>query len=88
MKIYRVAGSLNKPNTKMIMANIAPQIEMMVKVFYLFKSVIYRSGGEIKPYSKTLDSVPCMFTSLKEMQTYIEECEQKRLNLDNEEEWS
>ena len=88
MKIYRVAGSLNKPNTKMIMANIAPQIEMMVKVFYLFKSVIYRSGGETKPYSKTLDSAPCMFTSLKEIQTYIEECEQKRLNLDNKEEWS
>ena len=60
MKIYRVAGSLNKPNTKMIMANIAPQIEMMVKVFYLFKSVIYRSGGETKPYSKTLDSAPCI----------------------------
>ena len=30
----------------------------------------------------------CLFTSLKEMQTYIEECEQKRLNLDNEEGWS
>ena len=29
-----------------------------------------------------------MFTSLKEIQAYIEKCEQKRLDLDNEEVWS
>ena len=29
-----------------------------------------------------------MFTSLKEIQAYIEECEQKWLDLDNEEVWS
>ena len=29
-----------------------------------------------------------MFANLKEIQAYIEECEQKRLNLDNEEVWS
>ena len=29
-----------------------------------------------------------MFTSLKEIQAYIEECEQKWFNLDNEEVWS
>ena len=29
-----------------------------------------------------------MFTNLKEIQAYIEECEQKCLNLDNEEVWS
>ena len=29
-----------------------------------------------------------MFTSLKEIQAYIEECEKKRLDLDNEEIWS
>ena len=29
-----------------------------------------------------------MFTGLKEIQAYIEECEQKRLDLDNEEVWS
>ena len=31
---------------------------------------------------------PGMFTSLREVQAYIEECEQKRLDLDNEEVWS
>ena len=29
-----------------------------------------------------------MLTSLKEIQAYIEECKQKRLDLDNEEVWS
>ena len=84
----RVTENLNNPNTKMIMANITPPIEMRVRVIYSFKSVIYRGGGEIKPYSKTLDSSSGMFISLKEIQAYIEECEQKRLDLDNEEVWS
>ena len=47
--------------------------------------MIYRGGGEINPYSKALDSAPGMFTSLMEIQAYIEEWEQKRLDLDNEE---
>ena len=70
------------------MANITPHIEMRVKVIYSFKSVIYQGGGKIQPYSKTLDSAPGMFASLREMQAYIDECEQKRLDLDNEEVWS
>ena len=88
VKGFRVTGNLNRSNTKMIMANITSHIEMRVKVIYSFKSVIYRGNGEIKDYSKTLDSAPGMFTSLKEIQAYIEECEQKRLDLDNEEVWS
>ena len=88
VKEFRVTGNLNNSNTKMIMANITPHIEMRVKVTYSFKSVIYRGAGEIKPYSKTLDWSRGMFTSLKEIQTFIEECEQRRLDLDNEEVWS
>ena len=65
------------------MPNITPHIEMRVKLIYSFESVIYRGGGKIQPYSKTV-----MFTGLKEIQAYIEECEQKRLDLDNEEVWS
>ena len=78
VKEFRVTGNLNRSNTKMIMANITPHIEMRVKVIYSFKSVIYRGNGEIKDYSKTLDSAPGMFTSLKEIQEYIEVCEQVR----------
>ena len=87
-KGFTVTGNLNNPNTKMIMANIRSHIEMMVEVIYSFKSVIYRGGGEIKPYSKTLNSSSGMLTSLKDIQAYIKECEQKRLDLDNKEVWS
>ena len=87
VKEFRVTGDLNNYNTRMIMANITPHIEMWVKMIYSFKSVIYQGGGKIQPYSKTLESSPGMFTSLKEIQAYIEECEQKRLDLDNEEVW-
>ena len=85
VNIFRVTGNLSRPNTKMIMANITSHIEMRVKVIYSFESVIYRSGGKIHPYNKTLESLLGMFTSLKKIQAYIEECEQKRLDLDNEE---
>ena len=85
VKEFRATGNLNNPNTKRIMVSIAPHIEMRVKVIYSFKSVIYRGAGEIKPYSKTLNSSPGMFTSLREIQAYIEECEQKSLDLDKEE---
>ena len=82
---FRVTGDLNNPNTKMIMANITPHTEMRVKIIYSFKSEVHRGVGDIVPYNKTLDSRAGMLTSLKEIQAYIEECEQKRLDLDNEE---
>ena len=88
VKTFRVTRNLNRLNTKMIIANITPRIEMRGKVIYSFKSVTYQGGGKTQPYSKTLDSSPGMFTSLKEIQVYIEECEQQRLDLDNEEVWS
>ena len=91
VKEFRVSKNLNRSNTKMIMANITSHIEMRVKVIYSFKLVIYRGNGEIKDiqqYSKTLDSAPAMFTSLKEIPEYIKACEQMRLDLDNKEVWS
>ena len=45
VKIFRVTRNLNRPKTKMIMANITPHIEMRVKVIYSLESVIYRGGG-------------------------------------------
>ena len=85
VKEFRVIGNLNRSNTKMIMVNITPHTEMRVKVIFSFKSVIYQENGEIKDYSKTLDSPLGMFTSLKEIQEYIEVCKQVPLDLDNEE---
>ena len=85
VKEFRVTANLNRHNTKMIMAYITSHIAMRVKVMYSFNSVIYRGNGEIKDYSKTLESAPGMFTSLKEIQEYIEVREQVQLDLDNEE---
>ena len=56
VKEFRVTGNLNNPNTKMIMANITPHIEMKTKVIYSFKSEIHRGAGEIMDYNKTLTS--------------------------------
>ena len=81
LKEFRVTGNLNGPNTKMIMANITPHIKMRTKVICYFKSEIHWGAGEIVDYSKTLTSPPGMFKSLEEIQPYIEECEQKRLDL-------
>lgn len=72
----------------MIMANITPHIEMKTKVIYSFKSEIYGGTGEVVDYSKTLTSPPDLFTSLEEIQAYIEKCEQNWLDLTNVEVWS
>ena len=87
VKEFQEAGNVNNANTKMIMDNITPNIKMRVKVIYSLKAKIHRGAGEIVDYRKTLTSPPGMFTSLEEIQAYIEECEQKLLDLDNEEVW-
>ena len=88
MKEFRVNGNLNNANTRMIMDNITPHTEMRVKVIYSFNAEIHRGAGEIVDYSKTLTSPPGRFTSLEGIQAYFEECEQKPLDLENEEVWS
>ena len=88
VKEFRVTGNLNNANTRMIMDNITPHIEMRTKVIYSFKAEIHRGAGEIVDYSKTLTSPPGMFTSLEEIQAYIDERERKQLDLNKEEVWS
>ena len=88
VKKFRVTGNLNNSNTKIIIANIKSHTGVRTKVIYSFKSEIHRGACEIKDYNKTLTSPPGIFTSLKETQAYIKECEQNRLDLDNEEVWS
>ena len=60
VKEFRVTGNIHNSNKKMIMTNITPHIEMRTKVIYSLKSEIHRSAGEIKDYSKTLNSPPGM----------------------------
>ena len=80
---FRVTGNLNGANTEMVMCNVTPHIQLRTKVIYSSKSEIHRGADEIKDYSKTLTSPPGMFKSLEKIQEYIEECEQKRLDLEN-----
>ena len=87
-KEFRVTVNLNNANTSMIMDNITSHTEMRTKVIYSFKAEIHRGAGEIVDSSKTLTSLPGIFTSLEKIQAYIEECEQKWLDLDNEDVWS
>lgn len=88
VKEFRITGNQNWVSTRLIMDKITPHIEMRTKVVYSFEADIYRGAGEIVDYKKTLNGPPGMFTSLAEIQAYIEECEQKRLDLDNEAVWS
>ena len=88
VKEFPGTDNLNNLNTSIIMGNITQQIETRVKIIYSFKVDIHRGASEIIGYSKTLLSPPHMFTSLKKIQAYIEECEQKRLDLENQEVWT
>ena len=88
VKKFTITRSMNRDNTKIIMDKITQHIEMRTKVVYSFKAEIHRGAGEIVDYSKTLSSPPGVFTSLKEIRDYVEECEQKRLDLENEAVWS
>ena len=55
---------------------------MRVKVLYSLKEEIHEGAGEIVDYNKTLTSPPGTFTSLEEIQAYMEVFEQKRLDLE------
>ena len=88
VKVFRITCSMNRDNTKIIMDKIMKHTEMRTKVVYSFEAEIHRGAGEIVDYSKVLSSPPGMFMSLQEIREYIEECEQKRLDLENEEVWS
>ena len=88
VKTWRALKNLNRPLTDVIMREITPHISMRTKVVCSFKCYIYRGTDEIIKYEKLLPTRPGLFTSLSEIQGYIEECEQKQLDLDNEEVWS
>ena len=87
VKRIEIKGNLNKVSSKLIIEKLTPHIDMRVKVIYSFTADIYRGAGEVTEYKKTLENRG-LFTSLEEVKAYIEECEQKRLDLENAEVWS
>ena len=48
IKEFRVTGTLDGPNSRIIMDNMTPHIEMRAKVTYSFKSEINQGAGKIK----------------------------------------
>ena len=87
VKVFRITGNQNHVSTRLIMDKLTPHIEMRVKVVYSFQADIYGPNG-ISEYSKTIPANKHLFTSIEEVHAYIEECEQRRLDLDDDEIWS
>ena len=83
VKVFKTTGNLNFDLTDIIMEKITPIIEMRTKVIHAFSCVIYRGQGEIIEYSKTFKAPPGTFSSLSEIKEYIQQCEQKRLDLED-----
>jgi len=86
VKRVKITGNLNNVR-RLIMEKLTPLIEMRVKVIYSFTADIYRGGGNVTEYKKTIENRG-LFTSLEEIRGYIEDCEQKRLDLEKVEVWS
>ena len=68
VKEFKVEGSLNVVNARMIIANLTPHTGIRTRAIYSFKSEIDEVTGEIVDYSKTFTSLPVMFTSFEEIQ--------------------
>ena len=88
VKVFKTTGNLNFDLTDIIMEKITPIIEMRTKFIHAFSCKIYRGQGEIIEYSKTFKAPPGTFSSLSEIKEYIQQCEQKRLDLEDAETWS
>ena len=87
-KVFKTAGNLNFDLTDIIMEKITPIIEMRTRIIHAFSCLIYRGQGEIIEYNKTFKIPEKTFSSLAEIKEYIQKCEQKRLDLEDEETWS
>ena len=86
-KKYEVTGNLNNNLSDLIFDNIKSVVEMRTKVIYSFSCDIFQAKNEVIRYHKTMSNNKT-FTSLREIENYIKECELRRLDLDNVEVWS
>ena len=77
---------LGRPLNQMLFDKAKQVVEMRTIVVYKFACLIYRLDGQTSNYSKTFKSKN--ITSLSELEKYLEECETRRLDLDDVEIWS
>ena len=66
------------------MHKTTPDIDMRTKVVYSFECEIHQGGGEIGKHSKTKRSTGTL-TSSREIEDFIDQCEIKRLDLEDNE---
>ena len=87
IKKYEVTGNLNNNLSNLIFNNIKSVVEMRTKVIYSFSCDIFKAKNELIRYHKTMSNNKT-FTSLREIENYIKECELRRLDLEDSEIWS
>ena len=87
IKKYEVTGNLNNNLSDLIFDNIKSVVEMRTKVIYSFSCDIFQAKNEVIRYHKTMSNHKT-FTSLREIENNIKECELRHLDLDNVEVWS
>ena len=83
---WRATENLNVSLTDGIMHKITPDINMRTKIVYSFKCEIHRGGGDVVDYAKVKSSNGTL-TSIEEIRDFIEQCEMKRLDLEDVEFW-
>lgn len=83
VKEYEATKMLERPINQIFFDKVKQVVEMGTTVVYKFSCLIYRLDGQI---AKTFKSKN--ITSLSELEKYLEECETRRLDLDNVEIWS
>ena len=86
VKEYEATNQLGRPINQLFFNKIKSEVEMRTTVVYRFSCIIYRLDGNVSPYHKTFTSKD--ITSLSELEKYLEECETRRLDLDDVEIWS
>ena len=86
VKTWRLTKNLNLSLTDTIMHKATPDTEMRTKVIYSFKCEVRRDGGDIIVYGRTKSSAGTL-TSLQEIEDFIEQCEMKRLDLEDNDFW-
>ena len=68
------------------MHKTTPDIDMQKKVVYSFECEVHQGGGEVGKHFKTKNSTGTS-TCIREIQDFIDQCEIKRLDLEDNEFW-
>ena len=87
VKTWRFGRSFNSSLTGAVMVAITHHVDMPVVVVYSFSCDIYQGGGAVNKYHKS-KSTEGSFSSLAEIEAFIEACEMQWLDVEDGEFWS